>query len=92
MKNYLDLISISAKIHKKQHKMTIICIMLSVSLVSVIFSMADMALRSQRLLEIKKGGNWHFLVIANAEYSKMISIEQIEHFHVAYITTVNKEK
>lgn len=74
MKNYLDLTSISAKIHKKQHKMTIICIILSVSLVSVIFSMADMALRSQRLLEIKKSGNWHFLVIASAEYSKMISL------------------
>lgn len=26
------------------------------------------------------------------QYSKMISIEQIEHFHVAYITTVNKDR
>ncbi|AFM00056.1 ABC-type transport system, involved in lipoprotein release, permease component [Desulfitobacterium dehalogenans ATCC 51507] len=61
MKSYLDLIPISAKVHKKQSRMTRICIVLAVFLVTAIFGMADMELRSQQLQEIKKGGNWHVL-------------------------------
>ena len=36
MKSYLDLIPISAKNHKKQGRMTLFCIILSVFLVTVI--------------------------------------------------------
>ena len=61
MKSYLDLIPISAKVHKKQSRMTRICIVLSVSLVMTIFGMADMAMRSQQLQEMKSNGNWHVL-------------------------------
>lgn len=61
MKHYLDLIPISAKQHKGQGRMTLFCIVLSVFLVTVIFGMAEMAVRSQQYQEIKRGGNWHVL-------------------------------
>ncbi len=59
MKHYLELIPISAKVHKKQSKMTRICIILAVFLVTAIFSMADMEIRSQYLQTIQSDGNWH---------------------------------
>ena len=34
MKNYLDLVPISAKVHRKQNRMSIICIVLAVFLVT----------------------------------------------------------
>lgn len=61
MKSYLDLIPLSAKRHKQQGKMTLFCIILSVFLVTVIFGMAEMAVRSQQYQEIKIGGNWHVI-------------------------------
>ena len=45
MKNYLNLVPISAKIHRKQSKMTRICITLAVFLVAVMFGLADMYLQ-----------------------------------------------
>ncbi|OZI10686.1 ABC transporter permease [Bacillaceae bacterium SAS-127] len=61
MKSYLDLIPISAKVHKKQSRMTQICIVLAVFLVTAIFGMADMEIRSQQLQEIKATGDWHVM-------------------------------
>ena len=59
MKKYLDLIPISAKIHKRESRMTKICIALAVFLVSAIFSMADMEVRSQKMQALQKDGGWH---------------------------------
>lgn len=59
MKSYLDLIPISAKVKRKQNRMTILCIVLAVFLVSAVFSMADMALRAEKINMIDKHGNWH---------------------------------
>lgn len=42
MKSYLSLIPISAKVHKRQSRMTRICIVLAVFLVTAIFSLAEM--------------------------------------------------
>ena len=47
MKHYLDLVSISAKVHRKQNRMSIFCIILAVFLITTIFGMADMFIRSQ---------------------------------------------
>lgn len=47
MKRYLDLVPISAKVHKKQNRMSLFCIALAVFLVTTIFGMADMFIRSQ---------------------------------------------
>jgi putative ABC transport system permease protein len=59
MRHYLDLIPISAKMHKKQSRMTRLCIVLAVFLVTVIFGMADMEMRSQKIQAIQSDGEWH---------------------------------
>lgn len=59
MKRYLDLVPISARAHKKQNRMSILCIVFSVLLVTAIFGMADMFLRSQKIQSYKTDGNWH---------------------------------
>ena len=61
MKNYLDLIPISAKIHRRQTRMTRWCIVISVFLISAIFGMADMFLQSQKKLAIMTDGAWHVM-------------------------------
>ena len=59
MTHYLDLVTASAKQHKKQSRMTRLCIVLAVFLVTVIFSMADMEMRSQMAQAVKSDGSWH---------------------------------
>lgn len=59
MKSYLDLISISPKIHRKQTRMTRMCILISVFLISAIFSMGDSLLQSQKKQAIRADGAWH---------------------------------
>lgn len=59
MKSYLDLVSISTKLHKKQNRMSIFCIVLAVLLVTVIFGMADMFIRSQIMQSERENGKWH---------------------------------
>lgn len=61
MKNYLNLIPISAKIHRRQTRMTRWCIVISVFLISAIFGMADMFLQSQKNLAIMTDGAWHVM-------------------------------
>lgn len=53
MKSYLSLIPISARAHKQQNRMTFLCIVIAVFLVTGVFSMADMGVRMEmsRLLE-----------------------------------------
>lgn len=59
MKGYLDLVPISAKVHKKQSRMSVFCIILSVFLVTAIFGMADMFIKGQILQAQSENGNWH---------------------------------
>lgn len=59
MKSYLDLVPISAKVHRKQNRMSIICIVLAVFLVTAIFGMADMFIKGQILQAQQEKGNWH---------------------------------
>ena len=53
MKSYLSLIPISAKVRKRQNRMTLLCIIISVLLVTMIFSMADMAIRMEKMRVIE---------------------------------------
>ena len=62
MKSYLSLIPISAKVRKRQNRMTMLCIIISVLLVTMIFSMADMAIRMEKTRVIKEHGNWHIML------------------------------
>lgn len=59
MKSYLDLVPISAKVHKRQNRMSVFCIVLAVFMVTVIFGMADMFIRSQIMQARMEDGSWH---------------------------------
>ncbi len=59
MKNYLDLVPLYTRAHRKQNRMSIFCIFLSVFLVAAIFGMADMYIRSQLIKTRQEDGNWH---------------------------------
>lgn len=59
MKSYLSLVPISAKVKKRQNRMTILCIICAVFLVTAIFSVADMMIRTESGLMVSKHGNWH---------------------------------
>lgn len=57
MKSYLSLIPISAKVHKRQNRMTILCIIFAVFLVTAVFSMADMGVRMEKIRLLNKHGS-----------------------------------
>lgn len=59
MRSYLSLIPISAKVHRRQNRMTLLCIIFAVFLVTAIFSMADMLIRSETMHAKETHGNWH---------------------------------
>lgn len=72
MKHYLDLIKISAKQHRKQSRMTRLCIVLAVFLVTVIFGMADMEMRSQMIQAVRSDGSWHAAFAVNKEQGALL--------------------
>ena len=72
MKHYLDLIKISAKQHRKQNRMTRLCIALAVFLVTVIFGMADMEMRSQYFQAVKTDGSWHGGFVMDEEQGALL--------------------
>lgn len=59
MKSYLSLIPISARVRRKQSRLIFVCIILAVFLVTTIFSMAEVLLRTQSAGSLEKAGNWH---------------------------------
>ncbi len=59
MKSYLGLIPQYEKVHRKNNRISVLCIILSVCLVTAIFSMADMAVRSQKNYFIQTNGEYH---------------------------------
>ncbi len=72
MEHYLDLVRISAKKHRKESRMTRLCIVLAVFLVTVIFGMADMEMRSQLIQAVKSDGSWHAGFLVNEEQRALI--------------------
>ncbi|RKD31734.1 ABC transporter permease [Lacrimispora algidixylanolytica] len=74
MKSYLELVPISAKVHRRQNRMSVFCIVLAVFLVTVIFGMADMFIRSQIMQARMEDGSWHIaLRYINDHEAKLIS-------------------
>ena len=89
MKHYLDLVSVSEKVRKKQTRMIRICITLAVFLAASIFSMADMEIRSQIYQTVQSNGSWQAaftglteeqekLVRARAEVKDTALLENVE--------------
>lgn len=59
MKSYLSLIPISARVRRRQNRMTILCIVFAVFLVTSIFTVADMAKCMEYNDMLDNHGNWH---------------------------------
>ena len=57
MRSYLSLIPISAKVHRRQNRMTLLCIVFAVFLVTAVFSMAEMGARMEYTRLVGKHGN-----------------------------------
>lgn len=57
MRSYLGLIPISAKVHRRQNRMTLLCIIFAVFLVTAVFSMADMSVRMETARLLEKHGS-----------------------------------
>ena len=62
MRSYLSLIPISARVHRRQSRMTCICIILAVFLVTAIFSMAEMWDKGEIATARRGHGDWHIAV------------------------------
>ena len=67
MKSYLALVPQYERVHRKSSRMSVLCIVFSVLLVTAIFSMADMALRAQKSYFIKTNGEYHASVTGISE-------------------------
>ena len=82
MKSYLSLVPISGKVRKRQNRMTIFCVIISVLLVTTIFSVADMWIRASSEGLQQKHGNWH---IRLENISQVIAEEIAQRSDVAAI-------
>ena len=62
MKSYLSLVPISARVHRRQSRMTRICIILAVFLVTSIFSLLEMWTSGEVTAMRQKHGDWHIVL------------------------------
>lgn len=62
MRSYLSLIPISAKTCRKQNRLTLICIILAVFLVTIVFSFAEIITKGQAESTIRRHGNYHIIL------------------------------
>lgn len=72
MKSYLSLIPISAKVHKRQNRMTLLCIIFAVFLVTAVFSMADMGVRMEETRLLTKHGTLNIQDILDSEMGQSL--------------------
>ncbi len=79
MESYLSLIPISAKTHRKQNRLTLICIILAVFLVTSIFSMVEIMTKGQEEATIRKHGNYHIILngISEEEANEIAEREDV---------------
>ncbi|MCM1327727.1 MAG: ABC transporter permease [Bacteroidales bacterium] len=62
MRSYLSLVPISAHVHRRQSRMTRVCIILAVFLITSLCSIADAWIESEKAAMIDKHGNYHILL------------------------------
>ena len=80
MKRYLDLVPISARVHRRQSRLTRLCIVLSVFLIAGIFGMADMEIRGMTQRTVLEQGAWHaaFPGLTDREQSLIAQRTEVE--------------
>ena len=59
MRSYLSLIPITAKVRKRQNRMTLLCIVIAVFLVTTVFSMVQTLADMETESLIRSHGHWH---------------------------------
>lgn len=62
MKSYLDLVTEYGRVHKRKNRLTVICIAISVMLVTAIFSMVDVSIQAQIDAYLHQAGNFHAIL------------------------------
>ncbi|MDO4336738.1 MAG: FtsX-like permease family protein [Eubacteriales bacterium] len=62
MKNYLSLVPISAKVHRRQNRMTLMCIVIAVFLVTTVFSLVGALVDMEKTNMIGSHGYWHISI------------------------------
>ena len=83
MKSYLSLIPISAKVHKRQNQMTVLCIVFAVFLVTSIGSLAEMGIRMEKGRLLNKHGDLSFeKLVSNLTVQTLFIISVILFFLV----------
>ena len=94
MKGYLDLIPVSEKIHRKQSRMTRLCITLAVFLIAAIFGMGDMEIRNQRSMALKDDGAWHaaFRGVTKEQSAMIGAYPEVKRFSRYAVTNYKLDK
>ena len=74
MRSYLSLIPISAKVNKRQNRMTLLCIAISVFLVTAVFGMAEMGFRMEADRLSAKHENFSLATLLNSTMGQTLVI------------------
>ncbi len=84
MKSYTDIAFLFMKQHKNKNRLTIICIAISVMLVTAIFSMADISLKAQKQEALNTYGNWH-IILSNVSEKTIYEIKNRKEISISGI-------
>lgn len=74
MKSYLSLIPISAKVHRRQNRMTLLCIIFAVFMVTSVFSMAEMGARMEQARLADKHDGFSVSVLFNSAMGQTLML------------------
>ena len=72
LKSYLSLIPISAKVHRRQNRMTLLCIIFAVFMVTAVFSMVEMSARMEQTRLLEKHGSLPFAELFQSELGQAL--------------------
>lgn len=75
MKRYLDLVPITARVHRGRNRMSLFCIALAAFMVTAIFGMADMFVRREIFGAQSEYGSWH-IALKNITFEDAALIEE----------------
>lgn len=72
MRSYLSLIPISARVRRRQNRMTLLCIIFAVFMVTAVFSMAEMGARMEQARLLQKHGSLSFQELFSSEMGQSL--------------------
>ena len=88
MRSYLSLIPISAKVHRRQNRMTLLCIVFAVFMVTAIFSMADMGARMEQTRLSEKHGFFSLRSLMDSAMGQTLMITAVVMFLLVMIAGI----